>query len=192
MVKDFVRSNKFIIKFLLMLFLISFFIGIYLYLVQDTSVKSGISLEVANMIDQLNVTNQNNIIFHILLLSSLTILSIFVIGLPFLLFYYFYEGISIGFLIASFGKYLGIKGVVWGSIFVLVNKLIFLLFVIVLSIYTINYVLKIIKKNNIYRNVLIINHLYRSGIILFLIIINDIILYFGGNKIINLFSFVIA
>ena len=96
------KSNRSIIKFLLMLFITSILVGIYLYLSKEKLIRESINTELIKMINNLDITRQNNILNHLLIMIVLSVLSLTIIGLPIILIYFLYEGVSIGFLLSSF------------------------------------------------------------------------------------------
>ena len=100
------KSNRSIIKFLLMLFITSILVGIYLYLSKEKLIRESINTELIKMINNLDITRQNNILNHLLIMIVLSVLSLTIIGLPIILIYFLYEGVSIGFLLSSFINYL--------------------------------------------------------------------------------------
>lgn len=186
-----IKSNRSIIKFLLMLLIISTLIGIYFYLSKEKIIKESINTELIKMIDNLNITRQNNIINHLLILIILSVLSLTIIGLPIIIIYFIYEGISIGFLLSSFINYSPIKGFLFGSIFIIISKTIYILILIYLLTNTLKYTKSFIKRLKISKNDIITNQLAKTIFCITIILINDIILYFLGNKIILLFKFIL-
>lgn len=186
-----IKSNRSIIKFLLMLLIISTLIGIYFYLSKEKIIKESINTELIKMIDNLNITKQNNIINHLLILIILSVLSLTIIGLPIIIIYFIYEGISIGFLLSSFINYSPIKGFLFGSIFIIISKTIYILILIYLLTNTLKYTKYFIKRLKTSKNDIITNQLTKAVFCITIILINDIILYFLGNKIILLFKFIL-
>lgn len=186
-----IKSNRSIIKFLLMLLIISTLIGIYFYLSKEKIIKESINTELIKMIDNLNITKQNNIINHLLILIILSVLSLTIIGLPIIIIYFIYEGISIGFLLSSFINYSPIKGFLFGSIFIIISKTIYILILIYLLTNTLKYTKSFIKRLKTSKNDIITNQLTKAVFCITIILINDIILYFLGNKIILLFKFIL-
>ncbi len=186
-----IKSNRSIIKFLLMLLIISTLIGIYFYLSKEKIIKESINTELIKMIDNLNITKQNNIINHLLILIILSVLSLTIIGLPIIIIYFIYEGISIGFLLSSFINYSPIKGFLFGSIFIIISKTIYILILIYLLTNTLKYTKSFAKRLKTSKNDIITNQLTKAIFCITIILINDIILYFLGNKIILLFKFIL-
>lgn len=185
------KSNRSIIKFLLMLLITSIIIGIYLYLSKEQLIKNSINEELIKMINNLNNTKQNNIINHLLIMLILSSLSLIIIGLPIILIYFIYEGISIGFLLSSFIHYSPIKGLLFGTIFILVSKTIYILILIYFLTNTYKYTKNFLKRLKTPKNDLIVNQLIKIIFIIIITIINDTVLYYLGNKIILLFKFII-
>ena len=84
------KSNRSIIKFLLMLFITSILVGIYLYLSKEKLIRESINTELIKMINNLDITRQNNILNHLLIMIVLSVLSLTIIGLPIILIYFLY------------------------------------------------------------------------------------------------------
>ena len=129
-----------------------------------------------------------------IILSSLLILSIFIIGIPLSIFFIFFNGFSIGFIISSLSSIFGFKGLIYSIIHIIINKFVFLFFLYFLFLAMYKIVLLLIKywvhKEKINKDEII--HLFKKIILcLLIIIIYDLILYFFGNKIMNLFNFLI-
>ena len=87
------KSNRSIIKFLLMLFITSILVGIYLYLSKEKLIRESINTELIKMINNLDITRQNNILNHLLIMIVLSVLSLTIIGLPIILIYFLYHHI---------------------------------------------------------------------------------------------------
>lgn len=186
-------NNKLLLKFLISLFILGILIGLYIYIIQPDVTKSSIISELSNLSTTLK-TNQNNFIFHLIILSVLTILSLFIIGIPLMLFYLFYEGISIGFLIAGFIHYKKISGLIYGLVFILVNKIVFYLILIYILVNALKFSKKLYKalKNKDYKVYeLVFLQLLKNGFVFIIIIIFDVFIYFFGNKILAYFLFLL-
>lgn len=132
----------------------------------------------------------NGIIMEIIIFSSSFLLSFTGIGIVILMAYLFFEGMSIGFISAYFVSIYKIKGFVYSICYILTYKaiLIFLIIIIILKyMKLVNMIIKLIKKENVNITKTIVNIL-----ITFLIIFaNNIFLLFLGDKILNIFSFLI-
>ena len=185
------KSNRSIIKFLLMLFITSILVGIYLYLSKEKLIRESINTELIKMINNLDITRQNNILNHLLIMIVLSVLSLTIIGLPIILIYFLYEGVSIGFLLSSFINYSPIKGMLFGTIFIIISKIIYITILIYLLTNTLKYTKNFLKRLKMAKNELIINQVTKISFCTTITLINDIILYFIGNKIITIFKFIL-
>lgn len=185
------KSNRSIIKFLVMLFITSILVGIYLYLSKEKLIKESINTELIKMINNLDITRQNNILNHLLIMIVISVLSLTIIGLPIILIYFLYEGVSIGFLLSSFINYSPIKGMLFGTIFIIISKIIYIAILIYLLTNTLKYTKSFLKRLKIAKNELIINQVIKILFCITITLINDIILYFIGNKIITIFKFIL-
>lgn len=185
------KSNRSIIKFLVMLFITSILVGIYLYLSKEKLIKESINTELIKMINNLDITRQNNILNHLLIMIVISVLSLTIIGLPVILIYFLYEGVSIGFLVSSFINYSPIKGMLFGTIFIIISKIIYITILIYLLTNTLKYTKSFLKRLKTTKNELIINQVIKILFCITTTLINDIILYFIGNKIITIFKFIL-
>ena len=185
------KSNRSIIKFLVMLFITSILVGIYLYLSKEKLIKESINTELIKMINNLDITRQNNILNHLLIMIIISVLSLTIIGLPVILIYFLYEGVSIGFLLSSFINYSPIKAMLFGTIFIIISKIIYITILIYLLTNTLKYTKSFLKRLKMTKNELIINQVIKILFCITITLINDIILYFIGNKIITIFKFIL-
>lgn len=173
-----------IVKSVIILFFISFILGI-LY----NTRLDGLDAYITNFITNISTTNQNVFLINILIVSLIFVLTMSLIGLPIIFFYMFYESFSLGFTSSLFCRCLGFKGLLLYLSFIIVNKLIYILIIIYMTImgskctYKSWYYIIHKEKENLYREVT--NSFYRYIIILIIIIINAIFIYFFGNKIVN-------
>jgi len=179
--------------FMLIILIIGIITGIVFVIMLDEATKEILFLNINEFLQNFSNTNINSGLMHLVILSSLLILSIFLVGGPLLIFYMFYNGFSIGFVVSSITYIFGIKGMLYGSIYILINRLVY---IIVLIIFNVN-LFKIIKCNIdslVYKksNKESLSVFYKRSIVFIgIILINDVILYFGGGKLVNLFNFLI-
>ena len=183
----YLRTNKSIIKFILTLAIIGIIVGVIIFITSSNQIKDGVISKLSEIINTITNSKQNNIIYHLIILSIGIILSLTVIGIPIILFYYFYEFASIGYLLASFYKYKGLNGLLFGSIFVIINKILFLILITYFLVNSINYSKRILNNLKGSKSTYIINMLYKGIFVLIITLLNDIILFFIGNKLIGLF-----
>lgn len=179
--------------FMLVILIIGIITGIVFVIMLDEATKEILFLNINEFLQNFSNTNINSGLMHLVILSSLLILSIFLVGGPLLIFYMFYNGFSIGFVVSSITYIFGIKGMLYGSIYILISRLVY---IIVLIIFNVN-LFKIIKCNIdslVYKksNKESLSVFYKRSIVFIgIILINDVILYFGGGKLVNLFNFLI-
>ncbi len=132
---------------------------------------------------------------HIFALSVLFVLSFFIIGLPIYIFFMFYNGFSVGFTVASIGSIFQIKGIIYGIIYVLISRGIFLVLLLIFIFFLVRIGEKVFlimtHKSNKNEGQLILGLVKKSLIVLLLILINDTFLYFWGAKLVNIFKFLI-
>ena len=186
--------NKKLYLILGVIFLIGILVGITFVCFISEESREIIFLNINDFIQSLNNTNLNNIINHLAIISILIILSFFVIGIPLEMFFVFYNGFSIGFIISSLTSIFGIKGFLYSLIYIIITKgiYLFILSIILISLIKISKLIidkYILKKGN---NINSINmYLKKSLVCLGIIFLNDIILYFWGSSLINVFNFLI-
>lgn len=179
--------------FMLVILIIGIITGIVFVIMLDEATKEILFLNINEFLQNFSNTNINSGLMHLVILSSLLILSIFLVGGPLLIFYMFYNGFSIGFVVSSITYIFGIKGMLYGSIYILISRLVY---IIVLIIFNVN-LFKIIKCNIdslVYKksNKESLSVFYKRSIVFIgIILINDVILFFGGGKLVNLFNFLI-
>ncbi len=187
-------TNKKLSLFLGIIFTIGIILGFIFLIYLDEANKEIIYLNINEWLQNLNTSHINNIISHIAILSSLFILSLFMVGIPLSLFFVFYNGFSIGFLLMALIDIFGIKGLLYGLVYVIITKGIYLflalLFVLALIKIAIMFIKALISKEKINKDSLS-KLLKRIFICIAIILISDIILYFGGTKLINVFNFLI-
>ena len=186
--------NKKVFIFLSIILAIGIISGILFLIFLNEASKELIFLNINEYIQNINNYKINNIFMDIIILSSIIILSIFIIGIPISIFFVFFNGFSIGFIISSLSSIFGFKGLIYSIIQVIINKFIFLFFLyfLLLALYKITLILikYWVHKEKINKDELM--HLFKKMVLcLLIILIYDLVLYFFGNKIINLFNFLL-
>ena len=186
--------NKKICLFFSIIFTIGIIIGFIFLIYLEESSKELISLNINEWLQSLSTSHINSILEHIIILSTLAILSIFVIGLPLIIFFVFYNGFSIGFLLMSLIEIFGVKGLMYGLIYLIITKGIYLFFLTIFILALIKIIILIIKRliwhQKMNKN-LLVTYCKRILICIGVIILSDIILYFGGTKLISIFNFLL-
>lgn len=181
---NYIKTIQSRFKFLFFFLLLGVIIGITLYTKTNIETKQIINTSLVNTMKNVSTTTQNNIIYHLSIFSTLTILSCFIIGIPLQFILYTYEGISIGYITSSLIHYKKIKGIINSIIIITCNKLIYILLLTYMLYISTNYLKRFI--DNKYNLPNIKRYLIKMTIITILILINDTILYYFGNKILNL------
>ncbi len=169
--------------FLAILLLFGIISGILFYVYQDVESKNNILNSASNLF-QHNIFDLKNIFYHFLILLTISLCLFCLIGLPILLVYIFLEGISIGFIMPIFLSLYHFQSIIYFLIYFLFIKLLFILLLFLFFIKSIlflkTYILNFKKKNTLflknYKNLILI---------IFLIFINDLIVYFISNPILT-------
>lgn len=168
-------------------------VGIVFVIMLDEATKEIIFLNINEMIQNTSGLKINNIFLHLVSLSSLLILSLFIVGAPLNIFFLFYNGFSAGFIITSLTYIFGIKGLLYSIIYLIISKGLFLvaLMIFLVTLFKIikNLIDKIIYKTK--GKDLLIVLCKKALLCLAFILFTDILLYFGGAKLINIFNFLI-
>lgn len=167
--------------------------GVVFVIMLDEATKEILFLNINNFLQSFGESNISILVQHLVILSTLLILSIFLIGGPLVIFFMFYNGFTIGFIISSITCIFGIKGMLFGVLYVIVSKLVFVVLFIMFSVNLFKIVKCVIdylvyKKSN---KESLVMFMKRSIVFIGIIMISDIILYFGGVKLINIFNFLI-
>ena len=186
--------NKKVFLFISVLLVIGIISGILFLVFLNEASQEIIFLNINDYLQNLNNFTFNNLFMDITILSSLIILSIFIIGIPITIFFLFFNGFSLGFVIASLSTIFGFKGFIYSLIYLIINKFVYLFFMYFLCLALFKIVLITLKcfihKEKINRDE-IIHLLKKIGLCLIIILIYDLILYFFGSKLLGLFNFLI-
>lgn len=180
-------KNNFLVKFILSLFIIGVVVGLFFFF----TYKPDLAVNIEDFKSLIFDTHQNTFLPSILIILSIFITSISVIGIPAVIFYVFYEGLSIGFTWGIFMLNFKIKGFIFYLLFFVTSKLIYvaimLYFVIISTKCAIKLVDAIMSKNKeeLYR--IVVYQFYRFLIVLFIIILNSTLVYLISNKLVSLF-----
>lgn len=188
-IKISLKNNKKFIKIILLLLLIGFFIGFLL----SKKLESEVVIEEIKSIESYLNTNRINFLSnHILTLIILSISSIFIIGLIFFPISIIYEGICLYFNTYIFTQVFNFKGLLYSIIYNTLTKGIYLLLLIIIFKKIIILIKRMLAKNNQNeKKTLILKSLKQISICTFLIILNDILIFLIGNKILSIFLFMI-
>jgi len=189
-----IRNSK-VLKFIISLLIIGLLTGIILYLNLSKETKDIIINSLIDINKNIKTTNQNNITFHLTIISVFILLSLTLILYPITIFYIFYETLSYGFILAYYFHNYKLGGILYSFVYFLLNKAFFILILIYISFVSLKLIKKIInalrKKDNISVRELYQNYFFKVIICSTSILIFDIIIYFLGNKILSIFQFLL-
>lgn len=185
--------NKKLYLFISIVLIIGIIVGIVFVTMLDESSKEILFLNINEFLQNIDKSNMEVLVMHLVILSTLLVTSLLLLGGPLIIFFLLYNGFTIGFIISSITCIFGIKGLLFGLIYVIISKLIFLILLIIISVNLFKIVKCIIdyivyKKNN---KELFTTYIKRCIIFISIVILNDIILYFWGLKLVNVFNFLI-
>ena len=186
-------SHKRMYLYVVTIFVVGLICGLIFTNFLNEASREIVLMNVNEYLKNIDFHNVNTILCHIIIISTLITLSIFIIGLIPLIIFIFYNGFSIGFIIVSLTNIFGIKGFLYAIIYCIITKLLYILLTIVIAVSLIKIIRLIIGlilyKKEIRDSIFFI---IRKVMILFLIlIINDLFLYFLATKLINIFNFLI-
>lgn len=175
------HKHKKIILFLFIIFLFGIISGVLFYYKQDAGVRKVIITNLGNVFGS-KVFDIKNIIYHLIFFAFLFISIFLFLGIPLALILIFVEGIALGFIIPIIFYIYKIKAILYFIVYFLFIKLLYLslLYLIFICIckFSENY-FSYFKTNKI----TFLRDLKRIIILGGFILINDLVVYFGLNKI---------
>jgi len=186
-----ILKHKNYLKFIVIILLLGLLTGIIYYSLLNNEIKDNIAETLLNY----NNYRYNGIIKDLIIMSLLLVTSLFVIGIPCSLFYLFYESLSIGFLISIFFASFKFSGLLYILIYILINRVLLLILMIIFVRKVINisrYIIGffIYRKETQIGNKIILNFEKSIYIIIFVLIIN-IFLYFFSSSIFSNLAFLL-
>ncbi len=174
-----IRKYKNISLFLIIIFVFGLISGALFYYNQDISIRKNIIL--MDKIFNHNIFDVKNVFIHLGIILIIIATSFIFLGSLINIITVFIEGISIGFIIPIFASLYKIKSLLVFSIYFLTIKLLYLLLLGCLFIFTIKfsreYFMYFKSKKNIF-----FNSLKKMFLVCFLVILNDFMIYFLFNK----------
>lgn len=181
--------------FILSLIVIGLLFGIIYYNLQSELNKSVILTKIQDLPNIIKSTHQNTIIFHLIAIIILVFLAYSIIGMPLILFYLFYECTSLGFLLASFYGSFKLSGILFGIVYLIICKLIYIIFLVYLSYIALKISKKLLRTLVLKENESLYQHLknmfMKLGIAFVFVLIYDLFLYFCANPILKIFLFLL-
>ena len=186
-----IKSSNVAKIFILTLIIIGILFGIIYFIMQSDLNKNLIAEKIIGLENTIKNTHQNMILPHLIIIITLVFLSYSIIGMPLILFYLFYECTSLGFMLAAFYSTFKIKGILFGLLFILLSKLIFILCLIYISYIALKITKKLLRvlifKENDSLYLHLKNLFLKLGITIGVTVAYDLFLYFFANKILTLF-----
>lgn len=193
--KQYIIRHSKAFKFILTLIIIGLITGIIFYLNLSKETKESIITALIQVNDNISTTRQNNIIFHLFIISIFVLSSLTLILFPITLFYLFYEILSYGFILTYYLSNFKLGGLIYSIIYFILNKALFLIILIYISLISYKLITKIIKsltkKDNISVRELYQNYFSKILISTIIMLCFDIFTYFFANKILSLFQFLL-
>lgn len=179
-----IKKHQSLFLFIGILFLFGFITGILFYFKQEASVKETISLSLSNLF-QNNVFTIKNIFYHFIVLMIICSLLSCFIGLPLLIIYIFFEGITIGFIVPIFFSLFKINAIGYFLVYFLLIKFVFIFLLFLFFVKAIQYIkiyLLCLKR----KSYDFMKNLKTIVLLLFIILINDFLVYFISNRLLIL------
>lgn len=178
------KKHKSLFLFISILFLFGLVTGILFYFKQEASVKETISLSLANLF-QNNVFTIKNVFYHFIILVVICSTLFCFIGVPLLILYIFFEGITIGFILPIFFALFKINALLYFLLYFILVKFLFVFFLFLLFVksfyYLKTYLLCLKRKNYDF-----MKNLKYIVILIFIILLNDLFVFFVSNRILIL------
>jgi len=189
-------KRKKIIQFLLCIVIIGLVVGIVFYYKQGDINKENIGSNMNFFITNLEIKRINGIFFHLIAVTMLFVLSFLIIGFPAAIIYLFYESLSIGFSLAVFNASFKFSGLLFGLIFNVICKSVFLILLLIFNVKIFDVSRNIIgsiffKRDKTIKRLLLVNIKFLILIVGF-VLLNDLILYLFGTSIIKFFIFLLV
>jgi len=183
------RNNKNLLKSLLLFILISFLISLLLFNKVDST---NLINSIKNMEQYLSNQNINYVITHFITISILLTGSLTIIGVVLIPLYFLYEFVCINYSIFILLKAFQFSGFIYGLIYNILTKGIYLILLLLLSKKIIN-IIKTFKISEEKAKIYSINKNIKCILLIIIsVIVNDIIIYFFASKILLKLLFIIS
>ena len=185
------KNNQQVLKFLGLIALLGLLIG---FLISKKLDNTGLIADLKNLDTYLNGNHLNFILLHFITISVLLTCSLTGIGLIMFPLFFLFESVSLSYNVFIFMQVYHFKGLIFSLFFSIITKTVFLILLISILKKIIFIFRNIIKtftskeediKYSIFKNV-------KTILLYFLfIIINDILLYFIGSKLLLKLTFIL-
>lgn len=188
------KKNNLVVFFLITIFILGIVFGIVYYFKLPKLIKTGIGENLLEISKNIKNSHLNYFLFHNIIFLLIFFLSYTTILFPIILFYLFYEGVSLGFSFIIFTSSFKISGFFYALVLFIFTKLIYLLFIFYLTYnsYLIvkNMIYLFSKKTSVY-NIPFKKYFKRLIVLIICMFIYDLFIYFWGNKILYYFKFLL-
>jgi len=188
--KSYMKNKKYIFLFLGILFLIGIITGMILGITNIESLKEDVFYYASNI----GNNSYNYLLIHFFLLILSLVTSFIGFGIPILCTILFYEGLTFGFLLGIFSFTYQIGGFLFASIYFLLTKGFYVLFLSFFFFKCLEIARKMIGKF-IYKtdpSTMIVKYLIACGVLIVLTFLFDGVVFFLARKILPLFHFLIS
>ncbi len=180
--------------FIVTIILIGLIGGMLYVIFLNKSGKNILITSMTNFITMIKDIKINFLATHLLIIPLLIVSSFLLVGIPIGIFYLFYNGFLMGFLISNFFLVKHLKGLIFGIIYLIITRLVFCFFyfILLINLLKIGYqMINLVFKKRQYHKDYVLMYLKKCLICLIFILINDLILYFLGDNLVNIFKFLV-
>lgn len=176
-----IKNNKSLFLFISIIFLFGIVTGVLFYFKQDLSLRKEILASLSSLF-QRNVFDLSNIFYHLFFFILLVALLFCFIGLPILVIFIFFEGVSIGFVVPLFISLFKIRAIGYFLSYFLFVKFIYIFLLFFLFVKFFHFIKTYIYclKNKQY---LFMSNLRYIVLFILCILLNDFFVYFVSNRI---------
>ena len=192
MLRKYLKNHKYLLFFLLSLFIMGIILGIIFYNIMPEINRTSLTINLDNLKDQLINNHLNDVMIHFSMLVLISLLSLTVIGYLVALFYLFYLGMSIGFTLIFLLKKYALKGLIFSLSYNIIFKIIYIIILVLILIKLFDIVKNMIGIIIYKKNINLINnfrHNYLSILILIIINLgNDIFLSYTSTFILKIIT----
>jgi len=184
------KLDKNLLKGLLLFIFISFLISFLLFNKID---NSSIISQVSNITEYLNNQNINYILIHFIIISVLLTCSFTIVGIIIFPIYLLYEILTINYSIFIFVKVFHFSGFIYGLIYNILTKSVFIILLFMLFKKIINIYKKFILKEDDKSLSYSINKNLKAILTIIIgILLNDLLIYLISSKILLKLAFIIS
>lgn len=181
-IKDKLNKNKSLLKMLGFIVILGFIIGFFIYGKLD---NRDMILNLREIDSSLVDNNINFILIHLVSVFSVVCGTAMVIGIVLVPLCFFIEGLTINYIFLSLFEVFKLKGLIFGLFYVLITKVIYLMLLVISFKKALNIVREVLKMGNASGEEVrerIIRNIKSLVLWMFVVLVNDILVYFLGSK----------